>query len=53
MPTITAVNNEASVPATRANIPNSDSRPFLFGTNAPIPQFEFQLMQKLAKPHKI
>ena len=37
MPTMTAVNNEAKVPATNANSPNLERRAFLLGTSAPIP----------------
>jgi hypothetical protein len=52
-PTITAVNNDASVPAIKAKTPSFDKSPVLFGAKDPIPPICIPIDRKLANPHKI
>ena len=53
IPTITAVNSDANVPAIKANIPILDKSPLLLGAKAPIPPICIPIEEILANPHKI
>lgn len=53
IPTITAVNKQASVPAINALTPSWESRDFRFGINAPMPPIWIPMEAKFAKPQRI
>jgi len=53
VPTIVADNNDASVPARSARIPNFDNRTRWFGASDPIPPICIPIEAKFAKPQSI
>ena len=52
IPTIVALNSEASVPPNKARKPNSLSHFRLLGASDPMPPIWMPMLAKLAKPHR-